>query len=306
MPESRHLLLQDTALRYFHEVAQCGSLTEASARLHVAASAISRQIAALEARLGTPLFERHPRGMVLNAAGEILADHARRAGLDAERALDEIKALQGLRSGKVRIASSDAFASEFLPRLCAAFQREHSGIVFEVTVLPTHEVSGAVRTGMADIGLCFSRAPEPGIAVACRVAAPVLALVASSHELAHGRSVSLARLVRYPLALTPPSTAVRQLLDAACSRQGLMLAPALESNHGKTLLNFAAQGAAVAVASEIAARDMVATGALVAVPLSDRGMDLRDIEVQTLAGRTLPHAAQSFLELLQLRLPAAW
>ena len=62
MPESRHLLLQDTALRYFHEVAQCGSLSEASARLHVAASAISRQIAALEARLGTPLFERHPRG----------------------------------------------------------------------------------------------------------------------------------------------------------------------------------------------------------------------------------------------------
>src|SRR2546427_7134284 len=38
MPDARHLLLQDTALRYFHEVAQCGSLTEASARLHVAAS----------------------------------------------------------------------------------------------------------------------------------------------------------------------------------------------------------------------------------------------------------------------------
>ncbi len=117
MPDARHLLLQDTALRYFHEVAQCGSLTEASARLHVAASAISRQIAALEGLLGTPLFERHPRGMVLNAAGEILADHVRRAGLDAERALGEIEALQGLRSGRVRIASSDAFANEFLPRM---------------------------------------------------------------------------------------------------------------------------------------------------------------------------------------------
>jgi DNA-binding transcriptional LysR family regulator len=211
--------------------------------------------------------------------------------------------LQGLRSGKVRIASSDAFASEFLPRLCAAFQREHSGIVFEVTVLPP-EVSGAVRTGMADIGLCFSRAPEPGIAVACRVAAPVLALVASGHELAQGAAWHWPgrRATRWHCR---PSTAVRQLLDAACSRQGPMLAPALESNHGKTLLNFAAQGAAVAVASEIAARDMVATGALVAVALSDRGMDLRDIEVQTLAGRTLPHAAQSFW-LLQLRLPAAW
>ena len=49
-------LLQDTTLRYFLEVAQSGSLTEASARLHVAASALSRQIAGLEAQLGTPLF----------------------------------------------------------------------------------------------------------------------------------------------------------------------------------------------------------------------------------------------------------
>lgn len=306
MPDTRHLLLQDTALRYFHEVAQCGSLTEASARLHVAASAISRQIAALEGLLGTPLFERHPRGMVLNAAGEILADHVRRAGLDAERALGEIEALQGLRSGRVRIASSDAFANEFLPRLCAAFQREHAGIVFEVMVLPTPAVPEAVRSGTADIGLCFSRAPEKGIAVACRVAAPLVALVAPGHALAQARRLSLAQLVRHPLALTPADTAVRQLLDAACSRQGLMLMPVMESNHGKTLLNFAAQGAAVAVASEIAARHMVATGALVAVALSDRGMDLRDIEVQTLAGRTLPHAAQSFLEMLQLRLPTSW
>src|SRR2546427_1071864 len=144
------------------------------------------------------------------------------------------------------------------------------------------------------------------IAVACRVAAPLVALVAPGHALAQARRLSLAQLVRHPLALTPADTAVRQLLDAACSRQGLMLMPVMESNHGKTLLNFAAQGAAVAVASEIAARHMVATGALVAVALSDRGMDLRDIEVQTLAGRTLPHAAQSFLEMLQLRLPTSW
>ena len=42
MPDARHLLLQDTALRYFHEVAQCGSLTEASARLHVARTVCRR------------------------------------------------------------------------------------------------------------------------------------------------------------------------------------------------------------------------------------------------------------------------
>ena len=56
MKQAPHL--QDTALRYFHEVVRCGSVSAASLQLHVAASAISRQISGLEAQMGAPLFER--------------------------------------------------------------------------------------------------------------------------------------------------------------------------------------------------------------------------------------------------------
>ncbi|MCW5232999.1 LysR substrate-binding domain-containing protein [Verminephrobacter eiseniae] len=299
-------LLQDTTLRYFLEVAHSGSLTEASARLHVAASALSRQIAGLEAQLGTPLFERHPRGMVLTAAGEILAIHARRTVLDAERALGEIGALQGLRAGQVRLATSDAFANELVPRLCVEFQRTHTGIQFSVISLPTAQVLGAVRSGAADIGLCFSRAPHQDIEVAYRQTAPVLALVPPGHPLARARSVSLAQMARHPLALPPPETTVRQMIDIVCSRQGLQMAPVLISNHAKTVLNFVVHGGGLSVASEIAARHLVAAGAIVALPISDPGMDLRDLEVQTLAGRSLPVAVQAFLDLLKERLPERW
>jgi len=298
--------LQDTALRYFLEVARSGSLTEASARLHVAASALSRQIAGLEAQLGTPLFDRHPRGMVLTAAGEILAVHARRTALDAERALGEIGALQGLRAGRVRLATSDAFANELVPRLCVEFQRTHAGIQFSVTSLPTAQVPGAVRSGAADIGLCFSRAPQQDIAVAYRQSAPVLALLPPGHPLAGAPSVTLAQMGRHPLALPPPETTVRQMIDIVCSRQGLQLAPVLISNHAKTVLNFVANGGGLSVASEIAARHLVAAGAIVTRPISDPGMDLRDLEVQTLAGRSLPVAVQAFLDLLRERLPGRW
>lgn len=299
-------LLQDTTLRYFLEVAHSGSLTEASARLHVAASALSRQIAGLEAQLGTSLFERHPRGMVLTAAGEILAIHARRTVLDAERALGEIGALQGLRAGQVRLAMSDAFANELVPRLCVEFQRTHTGIQFSVISLPTAQVPGAVRSGAADIGLCFSRAPHQDIEVAYRQTAPVRALVPPGHPLARARSVSLAQMARHPLALPPPETTVRQMIDIVCSRQGLQMAPVLISNHAKTVLNFVAHGGGLSVASEIAARHLVAAGAIVALPISDPGMDLRDLEVQTLAGRSLPVAVQAFLDLLKERLPERW
>jgi DNA-binding transcriptional LysR family regulator len=301
----RAQLLQDTTLRYFLEVAEQGSLTEASARLHVAASALSRQIAGLEAQLGTSLFDRHPRGMVLTAAGEILAIHARRTVLDAERALGEIGALQGLRAGQVRLATSDAFANELVPQLVVEFQRTHAGIDFSVSAMPTAQVPEAVRSGAADIGLCFSRAPHKDVAVAYRQSAPVLALVPPGHPLAQpGVRVSLAGMARYPLALPPAETTVRQMIDIACSRQGLQLAPVLISNHAKTVIRFVLQGGGITVASEIAVRHLVTKGAIVALPISDEGMDFRDVEVQTLAGRSLPVAAQAFLELLTARLPA--
>ena len=297
--------LQDTALRYFTAVADTGSLTEASARLHVAASALSRQIAALEAQLGVALFERHPRGMVRTAAGDILLAHARRTELDAQRALEDIGALQGLRAGQVRLATSDAFANELVPRLCVDFQRQHQGVRFEVQVLPTAQVPDAVRHGHADIGLCFSRAPQKDIAVAYRQAAPVLALLPPDHALVALPSVTLAQLGQHPLALPPPETAIRQMMDIVCSRQGLQLVPVLVSNHARTVIQFVVNGGGLSVSSEVAAREMVARGRIVARPISDPGMDLRDIEVQTLAGRHLPVAVEAFLALLRERLPGS-
>ena len=295
--------LQATALRYFTAVAETGSLTEASARQHVAASALSRQIAALEAQLGTTLFERHPRGMVLTAAGGILLAHARRAELEAQHALEEIGALQGLRAGLVRLATSDAFANELVPRLCVDFQRAHQGVQIDVAVMPTAEVPECVHQGVADIGLCFSRAPHKDVAVLYRQPAPVLALMLPDHPLATCASVTLGKMTDWPMALPPPQTTIRQMMDIVCSRQGLRLSPQLVSNHARLMLHFVLSGGGLTVSSEVAARHLLGRGAIVARPICDAGMDLRDIEVQSLVGRGLPLAVQAFLDLLRERLP---
>ena len=298
MPARLPAHLQDTALRYFYEVVQCGSVSAASANLHVASSAISRQISGLEAQLGTPLFERHARGMVPTAAGHIIAQLARRTSLDAEQAIDAINALDNLRAGTVRVATSDAFANELVPQVCAAFQQSHPGVRFEVSMVPTLQVSAKVLAGDADIGLRFSMSPIKNIAVVHRQSAPVLAVLPPQHALATRPTLALADLASQPLALPPPETTIRQMIDLACSRQGVQLDPVLVTNHSKTLLNFVLRGGGVTVSSEIGVRDMLVAGLLVAKPLSDAGLDLRDIEVQTLAGRQLPVAAEAFVQRL--------
>ncbi|MBP7548629.1 MAG: hypothetical protein KA754_11830, partial [Corallincola sp.] len=70
------------------------------------------------------------------------------------------------------------------------------------------------------------------------------------------------------------------------------------------VVGFGGQGGGLAGAGEVTIRQMAAAGTLRGIPIRDHGMALRDIELQTLAGRTLPHAAQRFLDYLKTMLPA--
>lgn len=292
-------VLQETAVRYFVEVVRTGSVKAAALKLNVAPSAVSRQIARLEHDLDTLLFERRSRGMVPNAAGELLAAHASRQQQEIERVAADIGALRGLRSGLVRIASTGGFAAEFLPALIADFQRQHQGIVFHLDVFPQGQIARRVRDGEADIGITLGALSESGIRVELRHPCPILAVMGTEHPLARLRQVSLAQAVGYPLALPSKDSSLRQLLDIACSRQGLRYAPTLISNYPDALANFVkAAGQAIAFYGEISVRTRLLSHAVVAVPLRDSEMNERYLEVQTLAGRSLPEAGQAFVRSL--------
>jgi len=292
-------VLQEVALQHFMEVVHAGSVTEAAARLDVAPSAVSRQIARLERELDTLLFDRRARGMVLNSAGELLAAHTRRAWQDIERVTDDILALRGLRRGQVRIAATEGFAYEFLPALIARFQALRPGIVFQLDLCVQADVTRRVREGEADIGVTVSLTSEKGLDVALRYPSPVLAVVASNHPLAARRQVSLAQALAYPLALPAPASTLRQLLDISCSRQGLHCEPVFTSSHLYPLINYVAATQAVSFCGETALRQHLKHGEVCAIALRDREMNERHFEVHTLAGRHLPDAVQAFINHLR-------
>lgn len=292
-------VLQEVAIRYFVEVARAGSVTEAAARLEVAPSAVSRQIARLERELGTLLFERRARGMALNSAGELLAAHARRAWLDIERVTDDILALRGLRQGEVRLAATEGFAYEFLPAVVADFQARCPGIRFTLDMCLQHEVAQRVRDGIADVGITVSLSSEGGLRVELRHPSPILAVVAPGHPLAQRRQVSLSQVLAYPLALPDATSTLRRLLDISCSRQELALDPVIIGNHLYPLIHYVAHTSAVTFCGELALRQQLKNRSVVAIALRDREMNERHFEVQTMAGRHMPDAARAFIEHLR-------
>ncbi|MBT2335695.1 LysR family transcriptional regulator [Variovorax paradoxus] len=291
--------LQETAVRYFLEVVRAGSVKEAAIKLNVAPSAVSRQVARLERELDTLLFDRHARGMVPNAAGELLAAHAKRVQQDIERVATDIQGLRGLRSGRVRVASTEGFAFDFLPTLISRFRARHEGIRFHLEVCPPSEIPGRIRDGEADVGITLSAVPEPGIRIELRHPSPILAVMAIDHPLAAQRQLSLRQVTAYPLGLPPQDSSIRQLLDISCGRQGLQYVQAMSSNHANALVSFAAAGGgSIAFYGELSIRTQLASKALVAIPLKDREMNERHLEVETLAGRSLPDAGKAFVRFL--------
>lgn len=286
-------------MRYFLEVVRTGSIKEAAARLNVAPSAVSRQIARLESDLDTLLFERRSRGMVPNSAGELLAAHARRVEQDIERVTSEIQSLRGLRTGQVRIASVEGFAHDFIPLLIAQFQRRYEGIVFRLDVCPQGDVARRVREGEVDIGLTLSSVPEADIRVELRHPSPILAVLGERHPLAGRQQLSLREVCAYPLVLPLKNSSLRQLLDISCSRQGLRYRQVLVSNHADALVSYAA-GSELGVAfyGELSIRTRRGDNAVRAIPLRDREMNERYLEVQTLAGRNQQEAVQAFVQYL--------
>lgn len=294
--------LVDNALRYFLEVARQGSINKASNELHVAASAVSRQIARLESELNTQLFERHPTGMRLSPSGELLAGHARKARLEAARIIDEITGLEGIQRGTVHIASIEGLASYLLPHVISEFRKKYRGIHFDLQVCSSADVTRRVREGNADIGLAISPPPERDIKVEKRIMAPIYAIMSLDHPLASRKQATLAQLSDYPLALPTQDTTVRQLFDVSCSRQGLLIEPVLVCNFVNSLVQFASCEGGITLFGEVSIRHLNDGSQLKAVPIKDREMSARTIEVQTMAGRTLPKGVAAFLEPLCMAL----
>src|SRR2546429_243813 len=92
-------------LHVFHCVAEASSVSRGADRLAISQPAVSKQLRDLEQNLRTTLFDRHPKGVRLTAAGEVLADYARRIFAlsdEAERALAD---MAGLRRGRLAVGA---------------------------------------------------------------------------------------------------------------------------------------------------------------------------------------------------------
>ena len=295
--------LLSTPMRYFAAVAELGSVSRAAQRLHVAGSAVSRQIAALEDGLGVALFERRQRGMQLTEAGERLAAHLRTAADDGEQVLEQVRGLQAQGLRRLRLACTEGFVSGFLPPVLAAFREAHPQAQLQIHVVTPDQAVAQLQDKSADLALSYRLSTPRDCQLHHDAPAPLVALMRRSHPLARRRSVRVAEVAACPLLLAEPGTTSRLLFDQACAAQGVACVPAVVSSALGVLLPMVREHE-VLMAGYATAAHLVAHGDLVAVHFARGEMPTRRLQLLSLRGRPLTPLARACADALVAALRA--
>jgi DNA-binding transcriptional LysR family regulator len=271
--------LVPAVLRYVDQVARSGSIQRAAKELNIAASAINRQILLLEQELGVTLFERVPRGMRLTSAGDTVVTLARRWRTDERRAAADLKQLQGVNQGHIRLVAMDSHVNGFLPRVIDTLTREHPRISLEIQIASTDDAIAALLGGSADLAAIFNLSPHRDVHVLWKSDLPFGCVVAPGHDLAKRKTISMQEVTAHPIALQSKALPIRRYLDA---RHGWLFADGqkmVETNSLQLVKGLARSGNYVAFTSELDAAPEILDGTLVFLPVRDKGAEPQTVSV---------------------------
>jgi DNA-binding transcriptional LysR family regulator len=290
----RHLKL----LTHVVEVARMGSIRKAAEHLNLTPSAMNRRIQDLEIEVGTPLFERRPRGVRLTTAGEMFVRYARSQIADAGRMKSHVEDLRGLRRGPVLMACSQALALDFLAVRIADFQQQHPKVTFDCKVMDHDRALAALAAYDVDLALIYRPRMSPTWRVIASVPQRLVAIVRSDHPFAGRKSVRLSECLEYPVALPDRTLSGRQILDEVTTRRELNFNIMAESNSFEMLRGLVFRSNVISFQIGIGAPTEDLGIGLVGCPVDTRDLPAADLVLCQLRGRGLSVAAATFAEIL--------
>jgi DNA-binding transcriptional LysR family regulator len=286
-------------LRAFIAVAEAQHFTRAAERLGLSQSTVSTLVRELEDNLGLRLFDRHTRMLRLTHAGAEILPLARKAMADLDSVIGSSSELRTLGRGRVSIAASSLQAALMLPRMIRVFCAENPGVKVNVYDVPEQEVLEKVRTGEVDFGLGSEIASVQDIVPRPLTTDVFVAVMPGDHPLARKRELTWRELQGVPLIGPPPGNAVREQLDFALAREGIVLTRQYEVSLPLTILGMVEAGLGIAVMTAAMSRLALALGLTIKKVSSP--VIKREISLLFHSDRSLSPAAQNFRDLLLSR-----
>jgi DNA-binding transcriptional LysR family regulator len=286
-------------LTYVDAVARYGSIRKAADALNVASSALNRQILDLETDLGSPLFERLPRGVRMTSAGEVFLVYCRLVISELKLVESRIEQLRGLVRGQVSVAAAESVAGELLPSAIIQFQATHPNVRFHVRIGAPEELIEALVADQVDLILTHDAPRKKDVAIVATARQALCAMVVPDHPLAKRDNLRLRDCLAFPLALADTTLAGRALIEQVLAMASFDLDPGLVSNSVEAMKAFAHMNRGVCFQFRSPGKGLIPPGDMMAIPLIDPPLLQAKLLLATRRSRVLPVAAAAFAEQLR-------
>ena len=305
--EKNGLFSQRIRLRHLHTfvaVAQQGTLGRAAETLNLSQPALSKTLNELEQLTGTRLFDRGRMGAHLTVVGEQFLTHAVRV-LDAlNTAGQALNHKEGSNSDVVRVGALPTAALGIMPPAIGEFHHHLPHITLQVATMNNPMLLAGLKTGELDIGIGRMSDPEmmSGLNYELLFLESLKLVVHPRHPLLQD-TVTLSRVMEWPVVVAPQGTAPRQHTEALLANQGCALpSGCIETLSASLSRQLTVEYNYVWFVPSGAVKDDLKQGALTALPIPALGAG-EPIGIITRIDAPLSAAAQTLLSAIRKSMP---
>jgi LysR family transcriptional activator of glutamate synthase operon len=284
-------------IEYFIEVARLEHVTEASYALHVAQSAVSRQILKLEAELGVSLFTHEGRKVKLTPIGKTFLSYMEQLMKVMEKAKQEINEFLDPEKGSIRIGFPSSLAAHMVPSMISAFRDLYPNVHVHLQHGSYKELIDWVVGGEMDLAV-MGPVPENEDQVRSDILflENFMALLHTRHPLAGKPFLQLSELKNDSFVLFPKDYVLREIVVDACEQNGFRPKIGFEGDDLDAIKGLVAAGLGITLLPEIAMTDNIPQST-VKILITDPYVT-RNVGVITPANRDLPPTEKLFYEFL--------
>ncbi|MCT8138260.1 LysR family transcriptional regulator [Anaerobacillus sp. CMMVII] len=239
-------------IQYFIEVAKREHVTDAANVMHVAQSAVSRQVFNLEKELGVELFIREGRNVKLTPIGRVFLEHMKEAMQVIDNAKREVEEFLDPERGTIRIGFPSSLANYTLPTVISAFRDRYPQVKFKLVQGTYYYLKDAVVSGEIDIAV-LGPVPKEEKKLKSEVLFQerFVALLPANHPLSGNRSISLSQLREDQFVLFPHGFVLRDIVINACKQNGFQPEVSFEGHDIDAIKGLVSAGLGVTLIPEI-------------------------------------------------------
>ncbi|KYD11385.1 LysR family transcriptional regulator [Heyndrickxia sporothermodurans] len=238
---------------YFIEVAKREHVTKAAESLHVAQSAISRQISLLEAELKTPLFIREGRNVKLTHIGKVFLKYAERIVLEIDKAKEKVEEYLNPETGIIHLGFSSGLSVSTFAMMFSQFREGHPHLHFHFNQGTPSYLVEQIERGDIDMAFVAPVLTDHSIVKGdIFFTEKMLVLLPENHPLSAEKTIKINQLQGERFVTFRKESFIRETIEKACTQAGFEPIIAFEGEDVDTIKGLVAAGVGIAILPELA------------------------------------------------------